>query len=59
MNKSVKTDLGNQEIFSRNLKRYLENSGKRLVMRSMGFSPYTEGYMTQAGGGKTPPPLFC
>ena len=28
MNKSVKTDLGNQEIFSRNLKRYLENSGK-------------------------------
>ncbi len=29
MNKSVKTDLGNQEIFSRNLKRYLENSGKK------------------------------
>ena len=28
MNKSVKTDLGNQEIFSRNLKRYLDNSGK-------------------------------
>ncbi len=28
MNKSAKTDLGNQEIFSRNLKRYLENSGK-------------------------------
>ena len=28
MNKSLKTDLGNQEIFSRNLKRYLENSGK-------------------------------
>lgn len=28
MNKTVNTDLGNQEIFSRNLKRYLENSGK-------------------------------
>ena len=28
MNKSAKTDLGNQEIFSINLKRYLENSGK-------------------------------
>ena len=28
MNKSVKTDLGNQEIVSRNLKRYLDNSGK-------------------------------
>ena len=28
MNKSIKTDLGNQEIFSRNLKRYLDNSGK-------------------------------
>ena len=29
MSKSVKTDLGNQEIFSRNLKRYVENSGKK------------------------------
>ena len=29
MNKSVKTDLGNREIFSRNFKRYLENSGKK------------------------------
>lgn len=29
MNKSVKTDLGNKEIFSRNLKRYLESSGKK------------------------------
>ena len=28
MNKLIKTDLGNQEIFSRNLKRYLESSGK-------------------------------
>ncbi len=27
MNKSVKTDLGNKEIFSRNLKRYVDNSG--------------------------------
>ena len=29
MNKSVKTDLGNKEIFSRNLMRYLDNSGKK------------------------------
>lgn len=28
MNKPIKTDLGNNKIFSRNLKRYLENSGK-------------------------------
>lgn len=28
MNKLVKTDLGNKEIFARNLKRYLENSNK-------------------------------
>ena len=28
MNKPVKTDLGNQEIFSDNLKRYLSESGK-------------------------------
>jgi repressor LexA len=28
MNKMVKSDLGNKEIFSRNLKRYLESSGK-------------------------------
>ena len=28
MNKSVKTDLGNKEIFSRNLNRYLRLSGK-------------------------------
>ena len=40
MNKSVKTDLGNQEIFSRNLKRYLENSGKtqREVANTIGVS---------------------
>ena len=28
MNKTVKTELGNHEIFSRNLKRYLDKSGK-------------------------------
>ena len=28
MSKTITTDLGNQEIFSRNLKRYLEISGK-------------------------------
>lgn len=28
MNKPIKADLGNNKIFSRNLKRYLENSGK-------------------------------
>ena len=28
MNKSVKTDLGNKEVFSRNLNRYLRLSGK-------------------------------
>lgn len=28
MNKSVKSDLGNKEVFSRNLKRYVENSQK-------------------------------
>ena len=28
MNKSAKTNLGNQEIFSRNLKKYLDDSGK-------------------------------
>lgn len=29
MNKSVTTDLGNKEIFSKNLNRYLESSGKK------------------------------
>ena len=28
MKNSIKTDLGNQEIFARNLKRYLDSSGK-------------------------------
>lgn len=28
MNKTTKTDLGNHEVFARNLKRYLDNSGK-------------------------------
>ena len=29
MNNPTKTELGNQEIFSRNLKRYVDNSGKK------------------------------
>ena len=28
MNKTANTDLGNNEVFARNLKRYLDNSGK-------------------------------
>lgn len=28
MNNIIKTDLGNKEIFSRNLKRYIDRSGK-------------------------------
>jgi repressor LexA len=28
MNKIIKTDLGNKEIFSRNLKRYIDKSGR-------------------------------
>lgn len=31
MNNQIKTDLGNKEIFIRNLKRYLENSGKKQI----------------------------
>ena len=40
MNKSVKTDLGNREIFSRNLVRYLKNSGKtqREVANAVGIT---------------------
>jgi transcriptional regulator with XRE-family HTH domain len=40
MNNSVKTDLGSREIFSRNLVRYLENSGKtqREVANAVGVS---------------------
>ena len=28
MKKTIKTELGNNEVFARNLKRYLDNSGK-------------------------------
>lgn len=40
MSKSFKTDLGSREIFSRNLVRYLENSGKtqREVATAVGVS---------------------
>lgn len=40
MNNSIKTDLGNKEIFSRNLKRYLESSRKtqREVAAAVGVS---------------------
>lgn len=31
MNKLIKTDLGNKEIFIRNLKRHLETSGKKKI----------------------------
>ena len=41
MNKPVKTDLGNQEIFSRNLKRYIGASGKsqKEIALAIGVSP--------------------
>ena len=40
MKKSIKTDLGNKEIFRRNLKRHLEISGKKKieVARAIGVS---------------------
>lgn len=43
MNNSVKTDLGNKEIFSRNLIRYLEISGKtqKEVAQAIGVSTGT------------------
>ncbi len=43
MNKSVKTDLGNKEIFSRNLRRYLDKSGKtqKEVAKAVGISTGT------------------
>lgn len=43
MNNFVKTDLGNKEIFSRNLVRYLENSGKtqKEVAKYVGVSTGT------------------
>lgn len=41
MNTAVKTDLGNKEIFSRNLNRYLRLSGKsqKEVANAVGISP--------------------
>jgi repressor LexA len=43
MNKSVKTDLGNKEIFSRNLKRYVNNSGatQKEIAKAVGVSTGT------------------
>ncbi len=43
MKNLVKTDLGNKEIFSRNLIRYLENSGKtqKEVAKAVGVSTGT------------------
>ena len=41
MNKSVKTDLGNKEIFARNLEKYIAQSGKskREIAKDLGVSP--------------------
>lgn len=43
MNKSVKTDLGNQEIFSRNLRRQLKNTNamQKDVAKAVGVSTGT------------------
>ena len=43
MNKTVKTDLGNKEIFSRNLKRYVNNSGatQKEIAKAIGVSTGT------------------
>lgn len=43
MNKSIKTDLGNKEVFSRNLKRHLDKSGKlqKEVAKAVGVSTGT------------------
>lgn len=43
MNKSVKSDLGNKDIFSRNLNRYLRLSGKtqKEVAAAVNISPGT------------------
>ena len=40
MNELIKTDLGNKDVFSRNLRRYLESSGKtqREVAAHIGVS---------------------
>ena len=41
MNTSVKTDLGNKEIFARNLSKYISESGKskREIAKDLGVSP--------------------
>ena len=41
MSKMVKTDLGNKEIFARNLSKYIAESGKskREIARDLGVSP--------------------
>lgn len=43
MNKPAKTDLGNQEIFSRNLKRYIVKSGEKQkdIAKAVGVSTGT------------------
>ena len=43
MNNTIKTDLGNKEVFSRNLRRHLEQSGKmqKEVAAAVGVSTGT------------------
>jgi repressor LexA len=43
MNKTIKTDLGNKEIFSRNLRRYVDKSGKtqKEIAKAIGVSTGT------------------
>ena len=43
MNKTVKTDLGNKEIFSRNLKRYIDSTDitQKEVAKAIGVSTVT------------------
>ena len=43
MNKLVKTDLGNSEIFARNVRRHLANAGKKQIdaCRAIGVSTGT------------------
>ena len=43
MNETIKTDLGNKEVFSRNLSRYVEMSKKsrREIAKDLGISPST------------------
>lgn len=43
MNKEVKSTLGNKEIFSRNLKRYLESSGtkQKELAKALDVTPST------------------